>query len=566
MKKSKLRFAALIRVSTLPQAERGESLRTQEKQLRQAVKKLGGTIPKEFLYSGQEHSTPGYEREMMDSLLRDAAAGKFDAVIVADSSRWSRDNKKSKEGLEILRQHGIRFFVDTMQYDLHSPDHQFLLGVMTEANEFFARANSRKSVLSRIERAKRGWIQTGIGPYGRRINNTTKGKEGTAQWEVIPEAQEFIDKCYRMYIIDGLSFDQIGKEVGVRSETVRRRLLNGCGTQFIQNFTLDGEQITIETEIPPLLSEVKITRIQKRAKSNQVNRQIKHVYPLAHLVRCAECGSTLSGQTTVENPNNRYYRHYYLKTGVGCTLNVRATDLEKAVFSQIGQLLKKQDSLEQSIRNALGESKEGRQDLKAQISTLGKEIKGLERELDNMTQAIASGAMKEGSRSAKKLVLLQTETETRLDKLEAQQDKLKQHLANTEIGVSKDVMKQVQKVLTSLIGLNGHSPMLWPREAQKVLAQFFFGGVDKELGVFVRMHEDKKHGKYWTYEAKGVLGFATGALTNLIELADQHANEQVCDTVDPAALKSMLDAVSGFKLPLIGRKVKVSSDMYRVMY
>ena len=54
------RFASLIRVSTEKQERQGESLRTQESQIKAAVAELGGVIARR--YAGQEHATAGWER------------------------------------------------------------------------------------------------------------------------------------------------------------------------------------------------------------------------------------------------------------------------------------------------------------------------------------------------------------------------------------------------------------------------------------------------------------------------------------------------------------------------
>jgi site-specific DNA recombinase len=83
-----LKFAALIRVSTEKQESKGESLRTQETQIKNAVALLGGKIV--VTYAGQEHATPGWEREQLTKLLKDAPTGKFNAVILADATRWLR--------------------------------------------------------------------------------------------------------------------------------------------------------------------------------------------------------------------------------------------------------------------------------------------------------------------------------------------------------------------------------------------------------------------------------------------------------------------------------------------
>jgi DNA invertase Pin-like site-specific DNA recombinase len=88
--KRKTRFAILCRVSTEAQ-EKGESLERHEKSLREHVKRLGGTIPKGCVYKGQEHSSVGFERVMLEKLLADAKSKKYDALMIDDVSRLGRD-------------------------------------------------------------------------------------------------------------------------------------------------------------------------------------------------------------------------------------------------------------------------------------------------------------------------------------------------------------------------------------------------------------------------------------------------------------------------------------------
>jgi DNA invertase Pin-like site-specific DNA recombinase len=103
-----LKFAPLVRVSSERQSKQGSSLLTQTVELEEAIVDLGGEIHK--WYRGHEHASPEFERKIFDLLLADGIARKYDAVIVADVDRWSRDNSRSEEGLKILRENGIRFF------------------------------------------------------------------------------------------------------------------------------------------------------------------------------------------------------------------------------------------------------------------------------------------------------------------------------------------------------------------------------------------------------------------------------------------------------------------------
>jgi DNA invertase Pin-like site-specific DNA recombinase len=141
-----LRFAPIIRVSTERQKQKGESLNTQKSQILQYVANItGGTIPDYcWQYCGQEHATPGQERALLDKLLADASKNLNDAVIVCDHSRWSRDNKKSKEGLEILRKNRIRFFVGPAERDLNNPTDRFRRAALPASAGRAGRPCSRK--------------------------------------------------------------------------------------------------------------------------------------------------------------------------------------------------------------------------------------------------------------------------------------------------------------------------------------------------------------------------------------------------------------------------------------
>jgi DNA invertase Pin-like site-specific DNA recombinase len=289
-----LRFAALVRVSTERQEKVGESLRTQRKQNERDVARLGGTIV--GWYGGAESAMSGdHEKVEVDRLIADAGRGKFDAVIVAYADRWSRDNAKSKEGLEVFRRSGVRFYIGTTEMDLFDPQHRFILGMNAEVGEFFVLQQAKKSLENRIERARDQNAPTcGDLPFGR----TWDKEKG---WSIIPEKQQALADIADRYLA-GEPLAAVAAEHGLNPLLVYRvlRKKGGCaGDTWMQHFLSErlGIDEPVETKVPPLLPDEIIRRV--RQAMDKVNSGVRHGRPrsdclLAGRIFCSGCGLMLT--------------------------------------------------------------------------------------------------------------------------------------------------------------------------------------------------------------------------------------------------------------------------------
>lgn len=356
MKEKKLRVAPLIRVSTEKQATQGESLLTQRQQIEVAVSQIGGFIPEycESKYSGQEHGTRDFERKMMDQLLEDSSNDFFDAVMVADESRWSRDNEKSKKGLRILERNGIRFFVLSKEYNLKRGEDRFLLGLYTEINELDAYKRNRTSLENRISRARRNMPVVGKLPFGRTYDKKNN------EWGVNKKLQRVIQRAAKKYL-EGESLSAIAECEGINHSSLHKTLTKRSGSIWIQSFKSENLGINekVETKIPPLLDEKTIKKIKDRAQANKTfqHGHIKHRYLLSRMIFCGECGLTLDGQTNQRG--KQYYRHR-LRNKSGCKVGayLPAPLIEQAVLIHLFATFGDKASLEIAVRNAIPDSSE----------------------------------------------------------------------------------------------------------------------------------------------------------------------------------------------------------------
>ncbi len=344
-KAKKLRFAALIRVSTEKQEKQGESLRTQDTQITAAVKQMGGVIAKR--YGGQEHATPGWERKQLDQLLHDAIKKPkpFDAVIVADPSRWSRDIESSERNLNLLKESGIEFYVLGTRHDLANPDARLFLAVSATLNAYSTRVGVEKSLRNRIELAKRGKPASGSMPFGRTYDRKTE------KWGVKKKDQDEMTVIAKRYVA-GESVPSLCAEFGIADSTLYDRFTK-CGGQL--PIEIHSEKLDIHysgtIDMPALLDAKTIAAVQRKAEANQTYRHghLKHKYLFSRMVFCAHCGSSLSGQF---NNGQRYYRHPPDDKTCPFKGNVRADDLENVVIRHLFDCFGNPKAVERAIEAA----------------------------------------------------------------------------------------------------------------------------------------------------------------------------------------------------------------------
>jgi DNA invertase Pin-like site-specific DNA recombinase len=367
-----LRFAPLVRVSTEKQKAKGESLTTQKAQIIQYVQSLKGTIPEScWEYSGQEHATPDQERRKLDKLLSDSGKGIFDAVIVCDASRWSRDNLKSKEGLKILLSNDIKFFVGTMEYDLNNPEHSFYLGISAEIGEFQARQGSLKSITNRINLAKRGVPASGLLPYGRTFNKVTE------KWGLDEDKKRIIEICAQRYIA-GDSLKDIARTYNMDYTNLWDILNRHSGTEYTCRFRYKNIDETVVMTIPRLLEENVIEAIYEKGKAKKTYQHgsINIQYLLSRMIFCSKCGKPYFGISTPSK--RRYYRHArYQKLTCKEEKNIDANDIELAILIHLVKTLGDPERIKKAIQQATPDF--------SKLEGLGKERDKLNNELKKIT-------------------------------------------------------------------------------------------------------------------------------------------------------------------------------------
>jgi DNA invertase Pin-like site-specific DNA recombinase len=395
MSSKPIRFAALIRVSDKKQEERGESLRSQTADNQRDVQTLNGTIVE--TYGGQEHASPGFEHAEVDRMIADAIKGKFDAVIVQYADRWSRDNAKSKEGLQVFRDYGIKFYVGTTAKNLFLPDVRLELGFQAEIGEYIALLQAKKSLDNRIARAKRNIPTSGKLPYGRTFDPDPPKGTGKG-WGIDPEKQANIQDIAKRYLA-GESLPALAKEYRINHSFLCKTLRYRCGTAWTISFNDDRLDIhdKVPQEIPRLLEDDVIRDVLRRLdytrdRCRKGGRRVNDYFLSTH-VFCATCGYAMSGKPNTQGVP--HYRHPSHDGAMKCPAYprpyVHAGKLDEEVIKKLFTMFGSPAQIDRAIKDAIPDCDAA---LKLR-QRLEKEIAKREQGVSSILRLVAKGVVSE---------------------------------------------------------------------------------------------------------------------------------------------------------------------------
>ncbi len=505
-----MRFCPLIRVSTEAQEKKGESLKTQKKQIIQAVEILKGIIPKHcWKYSGQEHATPQMDRQKLDMLLEYANKDIFDAIVVADGSRWSRDNLKSKQGIEIFKNTGIRFFITTTEYDLFNPEHVLFLSLSVEVGEFQASQNAKKSILNKIERLRQNIPASGSLPYGR-----TYDKE-SGKWGIDELKKKRIQKAAEMYL-RGDSFETVAKRTGINTAYLYQILMKRCSDTYEVEFKSKKFNIyeKVVLKVPRLLPEATIEEMRKKSEAAKTftHGESKYKYLLQRMIFCGHCNRPMFGST--QHGKFRYYKHTE-RCDCKAFSYIRCDDIEQAVMEDIRYLIGDRKAREDAMKKAaigLAEIKTSRN----KKQNFEKELAKVKKDKSRLVQAVIDEILPEDTIKEKMKELTERERLIREDiqKIDAKLNSMVTEEQIKQRAKVFDLKKQVldEQLQHSFYGSKAHFNEM-SFEEKRALLQILFAGKDadgKRLGVYLEKKNDK-----WIYVIKGAFPEIVGTVGKL---------------------------------------------------
>jgi site-specific DNA recombinase len=322
-------YYAYIRVSTTKQGELGSSLQEQRSAIEAYAQRHGLTIG-EWIEEMETAAKVGRRlfNKMLVNLERGCAAG----LIIHKIDRSAR-NLKDWARLGDLIDQGVQVHFAHEAIDLASRGGRLSADIQAVVAADFIR-NHRQEVRKGIY----GRIKQGIYPLPAPRGYLDCGK-GRPK-EIDPDVGPLVQQAFDLYASGGHTLQTLRKEMerrGLRSRNGRPLSLEAMSCLLRNPFycgliRVKRTEETFEGVHLPLVSKATFDRVQAVLSGRVYARPNRHAHIFRRLIRCAECGYSLIGET---RKGHVYYRCHSLSCR-GTSL--RETDIDKSIRTHLGQL------------------------------------------------------------------------------------------------------------------------------------------------------------------------------------------------------------------------------------
>lgn len=356
-------IALYVRVSTDEQAKSGYSLKDQLRQCKQKAGKKSETI--EYVDDG--YSGEFLERPALAKLRNDIREGIIEKVIVYDPDRLSRKLANQLILTEEIEKRAELIFVNS-EYK-KTPEGMLFYQMRGAFSEFEkAKINERMS-RGRREKAKQGKVVKDVKVYGYKFNKEKNQLEiNESEAKVVQLIFElFTNPQGRVEGMNGIAYCLMEKGIPTKKgkgiwhrQVVRQILMNETYTGvFYHNkwktegilknkyVTEDDEKVKVElrspeewipVEVPAIIDKKTFDHAQKLLKESRRrwSRTTKHTYLLSGLLRCGDCGNTMTGRNA-KNWDKYVFEYHDIKNTAGaknrgCGSKIKCEHLDAFVW------------------------------------------------------------------------------------------------------------------------------------------------------------------------------------------------------------------------------------------
>lgn len=426
--------AIYVRVSTTKISQK-DSPEHQEGICREKARLLGMEVRDDMIYEDRDSGTSIVERPAIRRLIRDAQEGRFQAVIFASLSRFSRDLVDSMALKRMLADSlNIRLISIDENYDSGTDRDEFKFQIFAAVSQKQSEMISLSSRRGLRQSALKGNFTGSVPPFGYR--KVTAGGRKT----LVPdeEKSEIVREIFEMYTAMGLGEKAIVSELNRRLvpspkggvwgvTTIRRILQNEAYTgvnvfgkyetvkvhsltdlhdrrkKLVQRDRSEWERPAIgrthEAIISPeMFRAAQEIRLIRGGGRRGGIRNRKNVF--AGMIFCDQCGASMVSMKSASSRPGSGERHLVCSRrrrqgDAGCSNDYRLpyAEFREALLAGLSALLAAAVSADELTERHAGLIEAGRRDPEKEIAELGEKIRRCREAIYSLRREWAGGRL-----------------------------------------------------------------------------------------------------------------------------------------------------------------------------
>ena len=305
-----MKIAIYTRVSTDTQADKEfNSCEAQEQKIRSFVSSQENMAIYK-VYSDQGYTGANTDRPALMEMLNDIQNSKIDLVLAYKIDRLTRAPKDFYQLIEIFEQHKVTFISVTERFDTSTPSGRLLRNIMLTFAQFERELISERTRDKMLERAKKGFWNSGHTPFGYKRENK--------RLIIEPKEADIVKTIFETYLSTGstakvykrLKADSLFNRQGIpiSHEEIRKLLMRAVyiGQIEYQGNIYQGLHDPIISK--ELFDAAKCLRKERVKKSKVFNYSL---FP--GLVHCKDCGSVMSAVFSNKIKGSLRIRYFYYR-------------------------------------------------------------------------------------------------------------------------------------------------------------------------------------------------------------------------------------------------------------
>lgn len=430
-----------IRVSTSRQANDGDSLEEQEKELKKFCEYKNYLIHRIHIERGK--SAKDTNRPEYQNLLSDVQAKLINAVVVKKLDRLSRSLLDFEDFMLTAQKHEVEFISLKESFDTTCAMGKAMLRVALVFAQLEREQTSERVKDVMQYRAENGHHNGGQPAYGYDSINK----------ELVPHKQEkkTIELIFNKFL-ENKSTSQTAKalnDAGIRNRQGKlwdcRKIVQTLKNPlYIGQVTWGGKQFTGLHQ--PILAESIFNQaqaiFQKKGKNFFAHTHTQAI--LKGLLTCGECSSTMTTSFSLNRTKQKYFYYRCTRTtnkpskdNKPCTTYVGFKTIEEKVTSLLLSLAKEErfKLVENKILKHNQELEKSTQGIKVEIATLQTKIETIKANKDRYLDTLISNQY---------LSLERKKINDKLEELELEEKQTKAELYKQELAISQRVCEQIE--------------------------------------------------------------------------------------------------------------------------